>query len=521
MSAAQQTPPPQPGKTLTGRLDRLARRGARHLRGWALTQAVEASLPTLFPLSLVVPGALVVSKLVEFSFGSAIWPLGAPATVALAVGVPVAAVAAKILFLYFRHEIDRRMSLALFDRALTLKDRLQTADEFIKSDRPTGFELAAIADAGAAVDRALAAKLDPVRLSSPTLGSARWGFLLLATILLAGGLLIGGASFDGADEEELLVADIEPEPDSALIDPPEVDDVLTAPEFEPVGRVPGKNKPKESQEASTENLESGIPLPGMPLSAERSGTTQSGLQVAAAQQSSSSGAPSGGAEQSAAGKKTPKTGSERKRRKPRPDAEPQDQDDQKKAEASTGVPGGKGGNSGNNPAQSDQPAPENKAQQDEDGDNSEDAEEEEDEEQQGSATQRPSVNQRKAPVDSRLSISGESDQENPDANGRSGPGGLKKTRGVAAMLLAVPLPDRLQGIPNPGRTKTIREQSRPEEEPSDMTYAADRGERDEAVGHVAHRGLLPWMQDLVESYFLTNRAGAAGAQTNGESEADS
>ena len=174
---------------------------------------------------------------------------------------------------------------------------------------------------------------------------------------------------------------------------------------------------------------------------------------------------------------------------------------------SKGVSGGTGRSSGSRTSASDQAAADDKAHNDEDeGDATDDADEEEDEEQKAASASKPMLNNRKAAVDRSLSPSGLSDQENEQANGRGGPSGLKKTRGVAAMLLGVPMPDHLRGKSNPGRIKVERERAEPEPKTSLAANAAARGSRRESIGYLPHPALPPWMQETVRNYFLAERA---------------
>ena len=127
------------------------------------------------------------------------------------------------------------------------------------------------------------------------------------------------------------------------------------------------------------------------------------------------------------------------------------------------------------------------------------------EEEKTTAVERPSLRKNKAPVDRNLSPRPTGDQADPDANGRSGPGGRKKTRGVPSMILGVPTPDRIQGMTNPGRSKVTQENSTPKEEPQSALTAEQRRARDAAFGFVDHPLLRPWMLSLVEQYFLQVR----------------
>jgi hypothetical protein len=129
------------------------------------------------------------------------------------------------------------------------------------------------------------------------------------------------------------------------------------------------------------------------------------------------------------------------------------------------------------------------------------------EEEKTNGAERPSLRKNKPAVDRNLSPRPTGDQPNPNANGRSGPGGMKKTRGVPSMILGVPTPDRIQGMNHPGRSKVTQENSTPKEEPRTAATAEARLSRDRAFGHVDHPALLPWMQRVIETYFMQLRGG--------------
>jgi hypothetical protein len=123
------------------------------------------------------------------------------------------------------------------------------------------------------------------------------------------------------------------------------------------------------------------------------------------------------------------------------------------------------------------------------------------EEEKTSAVERPSLRKNKPPVDRNLSPRPTGDQPNPNANGRSGPGGRKKTRGVPSMILGVPTPDRIQGMTNPGRSKVTQENSDAERRTAGGLTAEQRRAREAAFGFIDHPLLKPWMLSLVEQYF--------------------
>jgi hypothetical protein len=116
----------------------------------------------------------------------------------------------------------------------------------------------------------------------------------------------------------------------------------------------------------------------------------------------------------------------------------------------------------------------------------------------------PQLRDRKPPVNRDLTI-GFGNLQDPDASGRGGPSEQKKSRGVASLVLGVPIPDHVKGRPSPGRTKVTQERVEPEEEESAAVEATARSPREDPIGPIAHPDLLPWMRELVRGYFAALR----------------
>ena len=134
-------------ENLRAELDSLAQRGSAYLRRYAWKVAMEKGLQRMLTISMAVPIAMLVGVLTSVLSGVSLWPLGVVPTILLAVLVPVLVVLIFSTFAWFQHKVDRRLSLALFDRELGLQDRLQTADEFLSKTEVSAFEAAAIEDA--------------------------------------------------------------------------------------------------------------------------------------------------------------------------------------------------------------------------------------------------------------------------------------------------------------------------------------------------------------------------------------
>ena len=95
---------------------------------------------------------------------------------------------------------------------------------------------------------------------------------------------------------------------------------------------------------------------------------------------------------------------------------------------------------------------------------------------------------------------------NPDANGRGGPSEQKKSRGVASLVLGVPIPDRIKGRPGPGPTKITQERIEPQAEEPGAIDAAPRMARKRPTGPLGNLDLDPGLKALVRRYFLNRRA---------------
>ena len=422
------------------------------------------------------------------------WPFGVLPSIALALAVPLLAVATRALWLVSERRAGRARCLALYDYRLRLRDRLQTADELLRRGATGGFARAAIEDATAAITQALTAPPPAVTPASPKWSMTRWPFGVAAAVAMLAALLINGRA--------LALADNTAKPSFAA------HAATTTPPEEPTRR--GTNQRRDALEPPiAASLAAAARLAPNARRVERSQTMPTGSRAPGAQadtdarsgNDSQAGAAAGGSAGTSAAEPPdkPKVAVS----KPRQARAPKREVARQPADATSGVAAGKGGSSGSQVAASHHPAAENRADADAVDNDVEDlAEEEEDEAQKAASSHRPMLNNRKAPVDRSLMPAATSDRERDELNGRGRPGGLKKTRGVAAMLLGVPAPDYLRGNANPGRVKARRERSEPEAKDVGLANAAARGARQTPFGAIAHPHLRPWMQDMVRDYFL-------------------
>ena len=489
---------------LQGQLNRLAAAGARRLKRWVLRCACDRYLKILFPAALCVSGAILLAVLLETVEGASLWPFGLVATIVIALALPILLVAACVLFDFARHRVDRRMSLALYDRDLGLKDRLQAADQYLAKANRSDFEEAAVEDARGYARTALQRKLPPVVIRPPDLIPPHRRLGALAAVLLAAALWMGQYSASEASVSETMVAEAIP---GDLRENSDLTQVL-----------PDPLRPRPISMAAKRNTEVEVPRseadsrPGemetREFSTQRQSTDRSAAGSDAKRSNQARQAQSGASGQRSEQQEHDENESRKKKESKKQEKKPPKESPDQPKEAA-GLKGGKGDMSGGRMAASDHASAQDKTQQPEPEGDSDEGDEEEDEEQKAGSASKPLISQRKAPVNRSLTPSADGGEERDDLNGRGGPGGLKKTRGVAAMLLGVPLPDYLQGKVNPGRMKIQSEQGRAEEHQADPALARERPARDGTVGHTLHREIPPLSRDVVRNYFLEKR-------TNGE-----
>ena len=483
-------------------LNRLAAIGAKNLRRLALKEALEASWRLLFSSSLVVPSLLLGSAVLGFALPALVWPFPILWTLVGFLVLPLIVVASVTLVRYARTRVDRHLSLARFDQALGLKDRLVSADEYLTRSPRDDFEQAAIEDAQPVVASAFEVQLEQPRIKPPNLSAREWQLGALSVPLLLLGVWLLGVTAPQVPHSQVLSAQAGLVADVAASPASQDESNLAQPEEEigvpPLEAAPPNTKRETPVGEQFEQLaqDSGSP-PSRSVSATSDASTTSRAPNPSTQASAGpSGKTGSDAGQRESAKRRPPENQREQQRKPEEEPQP-----------ASGLKGGKGTSAGMKTASSELPSSEDKSQPDGlDADAETDAEEE-DEEQEAASASRPLINQRKAPVNRSLTPSTDANQENPDANGRGGPSGLKKTRGVAAMLLGVPLPDYLAAKANPGRIKVQRNSSEAEEKHVDQVPAEARDARDASFGGRAYQSMPPWARTLVRDYFLRQREG--------------
>ena len=486
------------------RLDELASMGANLLRRFALKEATESAMAFVHWVALIVPLVYFFAVLIEPLANTRLWTFGILTTILMALALPLVFVLATALVGYMRAKVDRRLALAVFDRELGYKDRLQTADEFLDIAEPTSFERAAIHDAIGYADQALETKIGPIRIAWPSIRTSEWKHGAAALGLLFAGIAISLTDFWTGQEGEpeplvfATVSDLQAEGAATSLQ----DDFETPATGE-------KDAPEASDESDTSDSEETATnqralMKANLVSSLAKKSLESGLSGGASQENQSGGASSSLSGQGSPQNKPHKPEDTKKNKQTQNREEDPKENEEK--ESVSGIAGGKGSGSGQQSSHTEMREYDNKLQQ-EDTDSASDleADDEEDEQQESASASRPLLNKRKAAADRQLTPTTGADEENEDANGRGGPGGLKKTRGVAAMLLGVPMPDRLHSQINAGRIKVQRERAVPKPSSIQEVASESRGEMDEGIGKTTKYELKPWMRNVIKNYFIASR----------------
>jgi len=392
-------------------------------------------------------------------------------------------------------------ALALLDAELQLADRLSAAHEFSGEEAPDGFMLAAMHDADQRV-RAARGRLPADQARGPQRASPLWFAAAAASLLLymaAQFTPAVGLSADVVDAGPVHAAvDVAPRDDR------DDRDEVTRPEQrrpQPDPRVrrraqqdPGESAPSEDESPTDARRRGRNPM----------GSGRSAEARTAAGGGSERGQPSNQAQSTKGGKaRKPK---EKKQDKPREDGDER-AEEAKKPPQESGSTQGRGSGKGSSKSPTASPwSAKDEVVTDEEEDLEEDEEvDDESDESKARGGVQPNLRQRKPPVNRDLQISMGNGQPSDDANGRGGPGGPKKQRGVAQLVLGVTFPDHVSAKPNPGISKITQERIEPQAQQGDLISGEDRGERAASMGHMTRSPLSPWMQELVRSFYLSLR----------------
>jgi hypothetical protein len=471
---------------LAERIAAIEARGIGHLR------AVDRQAATRAALAVALPAAVAVPAL-AFALG---WfaPLRWEVVGLAALLVPAIAYAGMFLRERRRQQVSRRAAIQLFDRTLGLKDRIATTDEFLRRPAPTPFQRAAMGEAAPWIARATTAPLPAP--PAPPGKWRRWPFVAAGLALLAGTIAqqrlypAGGAG--GAVAEALTragIATAAPPPESARQD----GDARSA-TGRPSASLPGSGDTSRAAglpgtpagEAGRPNDGAGIARPGSGAASRAQGFDTPGAPQAG-------GAPAGqpGSARQATSGARGGTGKDGERAGAAQDGRAAAGD---RAGADRAAPDGEANRQGGNtpqpgtagtapppsasPLASQQRPPSSRG---------------------GNGNQPPSQGR------SQQNQSGQTQPGQGKGQGRNGQktgqDALKRSNGIAALLLAVPMADRLGGTANPGLVSSQPRQVPPHAGASGSAIAGDRGTGTGDTGHLPHRPATPQDRRLVRDYF--------------------
>ncbi len=481
---------------LRARLERAAEAPRAALRDARGTGARRAALETALPYVEVVPAlALVIAFLSTLGLPVPLPPWWV--LLALTV-VPVAAFVWHGWWSARSAPAGVMDGLALLDRELDIDDQLQSAYSLSRVAAPSSFVVAAIEDAEPHVERAAATTVSPSASSSPLSARALWAPLLAAAMLLIA-VLVGGGTWDVGDDAGQDVADA-PAPSAGPLDAPEEGGGDAEDSAERAARRASRLSAVETEAEESD----AHALPDEARSSKGTGGAGESAAASDAQGASQArGMPSGQAESSTpperrAARRPPKKKRDRDDEPPPPPKEDKEGD--------SGATAGSGASTGSNrnPAVSDWSSKDHVPETEDDPLEDDEDVDDEDDEQDNRGGAQPMLRDRKPPVNRDLTI-GFGNRPSPDANGRGGPSQMKKSRGVASLILGVPIPDHVKGQQSPGRTKVTQERVEPREDDAPRVTAEQRTPRAGPAGAVVHPELGWTLRDLVRTYFLTLR----------------
>ena len=493
---------------LQQQLDSLASRAHRSLSKWAFARDLRLTMRDALVWLLAVPVILLGVQLVALLSGRGPLPLPLWGWLALALAGPIAFVAARMTSLGKLRQLDRRACLGAYDLQLDTKDRLVTADQFIaslasaspKHDASSHFRQAAIEDAADHITRANQTTLEQKPLPEWSVSRRSWLSAAAALALIAGAVWLGNVALGihSAPNQEAVMANAALQTLPARV-------AASLLDLKPNPPRPDRKTPNDPAQASNPQTAPDSSRRTPKNDQDADGQSHAGGQ--ANSRSSSQAMSSSGTASNQQNPSQPLEEDPPQDQQAASAAQPKKADGKKAQQQSSSATSGQGQSRSSSSDTNSIPAtdqPDRAGANKDDGKDEEGAQDEV-EEEKTAGVERPGLRRNKPPVDRNLSNRPAGDQPNPNANGRSGPGGRKKTRGVPAMILGIPTPDRIQGMTNPGRSKVTQENSTPKEEPQSALTAEQRTPRELPFGHVEHPLLRPWMLTLVEKYFLLNK----------------
>lgn len=482
-------------ESLDRELESLATANEPQIRAARVKLAVPRVVSRALAFAPLVPVVLVVYEIARISSGDPVSGWSFFALVGFASVLPLIVFALE-LYRVRRADVARRDALGEIDRCAELEDRLVNADEFLQRSDRDGFMQAAIEDAAAQLERARAARLrlhaEPAAVVWP------WSRIAAAFALIGLTLYLGQLGSPGRSAG----------PDAS--DPRRVEIASRANEsVDPAGN-PIAARPPESIDRRASSREESEPSSGESDVGddvkETRGSLGAGRPADASSSQGSSNSKAAPSNQGQSSKQQPDKKPLEKKLTPKKPGADTDPPKKKNASEESGSTAGRGSSRGSNknPATSEWASKDQVTNPEDEAVEDDDEIEDEDEEQESRGGIQPNLRDRKPPVNRDLRI-GFGNRKSPDANGRGGPSEQKKSRGVASLVLGVPVPDRIKGQPNRGKTKITQERIEPKDEDASAISSEARAARELPQGRVPRYDLKASLRRMIRTYFLTPR----------------
>ncbi|MCF6214912.1 MAG: hypothetical protein L3J58_01915 [Emcibacter sp.] len=545
------------------RLDLLCEKGQKHLRLWSLARIWNVVVNQGVTAGLILSCIIIVLSLGSLLLGRDIWALGPWETAVFLLALTGSYIIVRSLWAFLFFKADRVVSLTFFDEYLSSGSRMATADEFISRKPSTPFEQAAVEDVIHILEQGERAELPKVMTRLAPLSAVLHAKIagLFGLVILASWLQT--APFDALLQKNLPAVMAAERGRDLLTGPDqEISARMVSREDEILAELNKKDDQSDQTSAKeTENRQAGDEGKS---SSTKAGKTQTTGQSSGSQGGAGSLTPSPDTNPQKAGDKKPQKSGKKSNGKnlkkaaqkenaqrkspPKPKAPTAGQKSQQtekktadKKKTDKGNRGPETSNKKNSPAlmakKSSDPTgagEQNRQKKSEDRQVRASSEMKQKKSSGAQLRAKAEPEKKKAPRKSgKGKKSGKKDQKKPSnrekgkaqkpsnkkpsgkpssrnqknsATGKQkgkGVDPIKKSRGVASLMLGVPLPDRIKGQAREGYIKKTQEKSDPKAEKSAMQNAGARTERSGKIAPISHPVMTPAMQRVVQKYFET------------------
>lgn len=483
-------------------LDTLANRGRASLLALVNAKAQRSGLRAL--LCCLVPLGLLSIICQQFIAHKLVY---APLFWALCLLVSAVIFVTVFLRQRLSVNISRAQSLAVFDQHAATDDRLQTAAEFCHIAQPNGFQLAAIADCQQLLAQMLAAPAPKLAYTAQPFSRVLRLQPLLAVLLLAA--LWWQPLPDDTDALGDSGANVTAEPfingtltvsdnqkNSSMIGADKTNHVNPAETSDKKADKP-KIGVQSTSDSSVDNASEQASLASTSqknsskIAADGTSAKRSNTQASADNQSDSHSATQ---RQNAAAShaKTPQDNPRTPPKAAEPSVASSDMANLDKPDSSEiSTESGNSSESSRNQEQTMQTPQTGSAQAG----------------QQGQVAAKKQANKSKSNKGQQQS-SGERANPNSQNSGNHGDEGIKKSRGINSLMLAVPMEDQFIGTPGPGAEQQTMKQQPPSTPQPLPIQAAARGANHAVSTDEPMRVMQPWQLKLLQQFYQQQHANA-------------